>query len=91
LGSLAYLSLSFVILFSEDQTTAITGCTGSSRRLSFGSIQVREYELVITNDDPWLCIGLGLGGWNYQEEDAVPIVDDYVKMAACFDGCATPV
>jgi hypothetical protein len=67
-----------VPFFSDDQTTSMAGrSTGSSRtRLSFGSIQVREYERIISNDDSWVCIGLGLG-WNYQEEDAVPVVDDY--------------
>jgi hypothetical protein len=63
---------------SEDTVrTELSSLSGDSssdeRRVSFGAIEVREYERII-GDHPLTKVGVPLSlGWGYYERDSVPI------------------
>jgi hypothetical protein len=54
------------------------------RSLSFGKIEVREYERIITDDDPFVSLGLALG-WGYRDSDAIPVHEREEERASDTD------
>lgn len=62
---------------TEKDTTSITTADSSSKKaVSFGLIQVREYNRVV-GDNPTVRVGPPMSlGWEFVEKQAVPL-DDY--------------